>query len=63
MGENISKTAAVVGCSGSAVVCIYQKCGPKYEQWWIGDMVMAGQGSLMGSEGLPVWSDPKDELL
>ncbi|ROL49674.1 hypothetical protein DPX16_16000 [Anabarilius grahami] len=29
LGQSISKTAALVGCSRSAVVSIYQKCSKK----------------------------------
>ena len=41
------------------------KSGPRKEQWWTGNRVTGGQASLMhvGSEGLPVLSDPTDELL
>ena len=63
LGQSISKTAALVGCSRSAVVRIYQKCSKE------GTVVNLrkghGQGLLMhvGSEGWPVWSDQTDELL
>ena len=41
------------------------RTGPRKKQWWTGNRVVGGQGSLMhvGSEGWPVWSDPTDELL
>ena len=41
------------------------KSGPTKGQWWTGDRVIGGQGSLMhmGSKGWPTWSDPTDELL
>ena len=41
------------------------RIGPRKKQWWTGNRVVGGQGSLMhvGSEGWPVWSDPTDELL
>ena len=64
LGQSISKTAALVGCSQSAEVSIYQKWskeGTVVSQ----RQIMGGQGSLMhvGSEGWHVWSDPTDELL
>ncbi len=64
LGQSISKTAALVGSSRSAVVSIYQKGGQRKEQMWTGDMVMGGQGSLLhvGSEDWPVWSDTTAHL-
>ncbi|KAK3558608.1 hypothetical protein QTP86_021665 [Hemibagrus guttatus] len=61
LDQNISKTAALVGCSRSAVVSIYQKC---YKEGTVVNR-RQGQGSLMhvGSECWPMWSDPTDEVL
>ncbi|ROL46605.1 hypothetical protein DPX16_3702 [Anabarilius grahami] len=33
LGQSISKTAALVGCSRSAVVSIYQKWRHEYQNW------------------------------
>ncbi|KAK3572558.1 hypothetical protein QTP86_000435 [Hemibagrus guttatus] len=59
LDQSISKTAALVWCSRSAVVSIYQKWSKE------GTVFMGSQGSLMhvGSEGCPVWSNPTDKLL
>ncbi|ROL43068.1 Rho guanine nucleotide exchange factor 2 [Anabarilius grahami] len=59
LSQSISKTAALVGCSRSAVVSIYQKCSKE------GTVVnrRQGHGRLRLIEGWPVWSDPTDELL
>ncbi|ROL33036.1 hypothetical protein DPX16_5931 [Anabarilius grahami] len=58
LGQSVSKTAALVGCSRSAVVSIYQKCSKE------GTVMNRRQGhGRVGSEGWPVWSDPTDELL
>ncbi|KAI5626389.1 matrix metalloproteinase-28 isoform X1, partial [Silurus asotus] len=64
LGQSISKTAALVGCSQSAVVSIYQKWS-KEVTVVNRQQVMGGRGSLMhvGREGWAVWSDPTDELL
>ncbi|ROI38969.1 hypothetical protein DPX16_1675 [Anabarilius grahami] len=60
LGQSISKTAALVGCSRSAVVSIYQKWSKE------GTVVNRRQGHgwprLIDARGT-VWSDPKDELL
>ena len=62
-GQSISSTAALVGCSQSAVVRTYQKWSKEGEPLnrWQGQT----RGSLMhvGSEGWPVLSDPIEELL
>ena len=60
-GQSISRTAAHMQCSQSAVVSIYQKWskeGTVVNRW-------QGHGSLMhmGSEGWPEWSNPTDELM
>ena len=62
-GQSIFRTAALVGCSWSAVVSIYQKSSK--EETVVSWRQVHGQGSLMhvGSEGWPEWSDPTDELL
>ncbi|KAK3561111.1 hypothetical protein QTP86_028314 [Hemibagrus guttatus] len=51
LDQSISKTAALVGCSRSAVVSIFQK----WSKDGTDDKVMRGQGSLMhvGSKGWP----------
>ncbi|ROL41817.1 hypothetical protein DPX16_9408 [Anabarilius grahami] len=59
LSQSISKTAALVGCSRSAVVSIYQK-------WFKEGTVVnrrQGHGRQRLIEGWPVWSDPTDELL
>jgi len=60
LGLSISKTAALEGCSQSVVVSIYQKWSKEGTV-----VVMSSQGSLInrGSEGWPMWSNPKDKLL
>ncbi|KAI5621914.1 hypothetical protein C0J50_18298 [Silurus asotus] len=55
LGQSVYKTAALVGCSWSAVVSLYQKCS-KDEA--VVNLRQGGQGSLM-----LMWSDPTDELL
>ena len=63
LGQSISRTAALVGCSRSAVVRTYQKWSKE------GKLVNRQQGQTrgsfihVGSEGWPVLSDPIEELL
>ncbi|KAK3540273.1 hypothetical protein QTP70_029387, partial [Hemibagrus guttatus] len=54
LDQNISKTAALVGCSRSAVVSIYQKCSKE------GTVVNRRQGHGRPRLMRPVWSDPPD---
>ncbi len=62
LGQIISKTVALVGCSRSAVVSIYQKWSKEGTE--VNRRHGHGQGSLMhvGSNGGPMWSDPTDAL-
>ncbi|ROI16550.1 hypothetical protein DPX16_2744 [Anabarilius grahami] len=59
LGQSISKTAALVGCSRSAVVSIYQKRSKE------GTVVNRRQGHVRPRliDGWSMWSDPTDELL
>ncbi|ROL41197.1 hypothetical protein DPX16_10349 [Anabarilius grahami] len=64
LGQSISKTAALVGCSRSAVVSIYQKWSKE------GTVENRRQGhgrprliDARGERRLVVWSNPTDELL
>jgi len=64
LGQSISKTAALVGCSRSAVVSIYQKWSKE------GTVVNRRQGHgrprlivAHAERRLALWSDPTDELL
>ncbi|ROI15337.1 hypothetical protein DPX16_12889 [Anabarilius grahami] len=64
LGKSISKTAALVGCSRSAVVSIYQKWSK--EGTVVNRRQSHGRPRLIDARGerrLAVWSDPKDELL
>ena len=60
LGQSISRTATLVGCSWSAVV----KSGPRKERGEPLTGSWGGQGSVknVGSEGWPVWSYPTNEL-
>ena len=63
LDQSISTTAALVGCSRSAVVRTYQKWSKEGKP--VNRRQGQTQGSLMhvGSEGWPVLSDPIEELL
>ena len=63
LGQSISRTAALVGCSRSAVVRTYQKWSKEGKP--VNRRQGQTRGSLMhvGSEGWPVLSDPIEELL
>ena len=62
-GQSICSTAALVGCSRSAVVRAYQKWSKEGEP--VNRRQGQTRGSLMhmGSEGWPVLFDPIEELL
>ena len=63
LGQSISRTAALVGCSRSAVVRTYQKWSKEGKP--VNRRQGQTRGSLMhvGSEGWPVLSGPIEELL
>ena len=62
LGQSISETARLVGCSRSAVMSTYRQWS---EEGQTGDRVLGAQGSSMreGNEGYPVWSEPTEGLL
>jgi len=64
LGQSISETTRLVGCSWSAVVRIYQQC-PRRDKPQTGDRVLDGQDASMheGNEDYPIWSEPTEGLL
>ena len=64
LGQSISETARLVGCSRSAVVSTYRS-GPRRDKPQTGDRVLGAQGSSMrkGNEGYPIWSELTEGLL
>ena len=63
LGQSISKTAAFVGCSQSAVADTHQKQSKEGKA--VNQQQGHGQDSLMrmGSKGWPMWYNPTNELL